>query len=124
MKNRPLYQIALFLFIIFNAIFVLGKAYLIQWELKPIFLNIVNAMLCCMCFVTYFRLKNIDEQSPQSMVRTVMMGTILKLFVFAGAALLYATQKKASPVGIPNLIVAMGMYLIYTYIEIKPLLKK
>lgn len=124
MKNRPLIQITLSVFILFNAIIILGKEYLIQLDLKPMFLTIVNIMLFLMSLVNHIRLKNMDQQSSQTMVRNVMMGTILKLFVFAGAALIYATQKKAVPVGIPTLLVSMGLYIVYTYIEIKPLLKK
>lgn len=124
MKNRPLFQITISVFTILSALFILGKYFLIQWDFKPLFLIIVNIMLFLMSLLAHFRLKNIDQQSPQTMVRNVMMGTILKLFVFAGAALIYATQKKAAPVGIPTLLVSMAMYIIYTYIEIKPLLKK
>jgi hypothetical protein len=51
------------------------------------------------------------------MVRSVMTGAMLKFIIFGGAALWYAIQKKA-PIGNYNLMIAMVLYLLYTWIEI------
>jgi Na+/phosphate symporter len=52
-----------------------------------------------------------------------MVGTLLKMLVFAGAALIFATKSKIA-VGIPTLLVSMALYLIYTWLEIKWTQKK
>ena len=59
-----------------------------------------------------------DDKNPHAMIRSVMVGTLLKMLIFAGAALAYATQTKI-PVGIPTLLVSMALYLIYTWLEIR-----
>ncbi len=71
-----------------------------------------------MSIYNFIRLRNVDEAKPSAMVRSVMVGTLLKMVIFAGAALAYATQKKA-PVGYPTLLSSMGLYLIYTWLEIR-----
>ncbi|MEK0422620.1 MAG: hypothetical protein RLZ95_530 [Bacteroidota bacterium] len=70
-----------------------------------------------MSVYNYFRLRKMDNSNPNAMVRSVMTGTLLKMVIFAGAALGYASQKK-SPVGYPTLLASMGLYLVYTWIEI------
>lgn len=57
------------------------------------------------------------------MVQSVMLGTIIKMMVFAVAALLYAKQQKG-PVGLNSLLISMGLYMAYTYLEIQWSLKK
>ena len=63
-------------------------------------------------------IRKIDFNNPRSVVNSVMIGTLLKMVIFAGAALAYATQKKA-PIGMPTLLSSMGLYLIYTWLEIR-----
>ena len=81
------------------------------------FIIVVNGILFVLALINYFRLSKLDRNNPNAMVRSMMSGTMIKFIVFGGAALWYATQKKA-PIGIYNLLIAMGLYLWYTWIEI------
>ena len=47
-----------------------------------------------------------------------MIGTLLKMVVFVTVAMFYTIQVKV-PVGMPTLLGSMGLYLFYTWIEIK-----
>jgi hypothetical protein len=85
--------------------------------INSMFIIVVNFMLLIMALFNFKRISEVDLKNPNAMVRSVMMGTMLKFIVFGGAALWYATQKKA-PIGTNNLFIAMGLYLIYTWIEI------
>lgn len=85
--------------------------------INSMFFIVVNCMLFIMALFNFKRISEVDLKNPNAMVRSVMMGTMLKFIVFGGAALWYATQKKA-PIGTNNLFIAMGLYLIYTWIEI------
>jgi hypothetical protein len=85
--------------------------------INSMFIVVVNFMLLIMALFNFKRISEVDLKNPNAMVRSVMMGTMLKFIVFGGAALWYATQKKA-PIGTNNLFIAMGLYLIYTWIEI------
>ena len=75
------------------------------------FVIVVNTMLLIMSLVNYYRIQKMDPTNANAMVRSVMLGTLLKMAVFAVAALIYATQKKG-PVGIPTLLVSMGIYML------------
>jgi hypothetical protein len=108
----------LFLFVFANTVLIFAYSYngvSTSFNLK--FIMVVNLMLFSMSIYNYIRLRRMDASKPSAMVRSVMVGTLLKMVIFAGAALAYATQKKA-PVGYPTLLSSMGLYLIYTWIEI------
>jgi hypothetical protein len=77
------------------------------------FILVVNTMLLFMAIVSYYRIKNMDKNNANAMVRSVMMGTLLKMGVFAIAALVYAKTQNTK-VSIPTLLIAMGLYLLYT----------
>jgi hypothetical protein len=81
------------------------------------FVLIVNGILLFMALFNFKRISQVDLSKPNAMVRSVMTGTMIKFIIFGGAALWYATQKKA-PIGNLNLIIAMGLYLMYSWIEI------
>ena len=81
------------------------------------FIIIVNSILFILALFNYKRISQVDLSKPNAMVRSVMTGTMIKFIVFGGAALWYATQKKA-PIGSMNLLIAMGLYLLYTWLEI------
>jgi hypothetical protein len=87
------------------------------------FIIVVNTMLIFMAFLSYIRILKMDLNNPNAMVRSVMMGTLLKMGVFAIAALVYAKTQQAK-VGIPTLLVCMGIYLLYAWLEIRWVTKK
>jgi uncharacterized membrane-anchored protein YitT (DUF2179 family) len=114
----------LILFILTNIILIGCDFYFIgNTNFKFEFIMGVNLMLFVMSLFNFFRLYKLDASNPNAMVRSVMVGTLLKMLVFAGAALTYATQKKA-PVGIPTLVTSMALYLVYTWLEIQWTQKK
>ena len=109
----------LFLFVLINTLLLFGNAYFTEPNfIKFKFILVVNLMLFSLSIFNYIRLKKMDDKNPHAMVRSVMVGTLLKMLIFAGAALAYATQTKI-PVGIPTLLVSMALYLIYTWLEIR-----
>ena len=109
----------LFIFVLINALSLFGNAYFSEPTfLKFKFVMVVNLMLFGMSIFNFMRLKKMDDTNPHAMVRSVMVGTLLKMLIFAGAALAYATQTK-TPVGMSTLLVSMGLYLVYTWLEIK-----
>lgn len=110
---RPVFA----LFFAVFALVLLQQKLAIQLPINGIFVMVVNAMLFSMALFNFKRISQVDVNNPNAMVRSVMTGTMLKFIVFGGAALWYATQKKA-PIGTNNLFIAMGLYLVYTWIEI------
>ena len=109
----------LILFILVNSLLLFSNS---NWSttilFKFKFIMAVNVMLFAMSIFNFFRLKKMDATNPHAMIRSVMVGTLLKMLIFAGAALAYATQIK-TPVGMPTLISSMALYLLYTWLEIR-----
>jgi len=81
------------------------------------FILVVNGILFMIAFFNFKRISQVDLSKPNVMVRSVMTGAMLKFIIFGGAALWYVIQKKA-PIGNYNLMIAMALYLLYTWIEI------
>jgi hypothetical protein len=107
-------------FALFFAVFTLSlllqnMPFLIAINTK--FILVVNCILFLIAFFNFKRISQVDLSKPNVMVRSVMTGAMLKFIIFGGAAIWYATQKKI-PIGNYNLMFAMVLYLLYTWIEI------
>ena len=107
-------------FALFFAVLALSLLQQNRFVLIPInshFILVVNGILFMIAFFNFKRISQVDLSKPNVMVRSVMTGAMLKFIIFGGAALWYAIQKKA-PIGNYNLMIAMALYLLYTWIEI------
>jgi hypothetical protein len=113
-KSLPI----LFVFIVVNLFGILVHKGFLPTALKMNFLLVVNGMLLLMYFFNLIRTSKLDHTNPNAMVRSVMIGTLLRMVVFIGVALAYTTQIK-QPVGMPTLLASMGLYLLYTWLEVK-----
>jgi len=112
-KFRPVF--ALFFAVFTIALLLLNSPLLVR--VNGFFILVVNGILFVLALINYLRLSKLDRNNPNALVRSMMSGTIIKFIVFGGAALWYALQKKA-PIGTYNLLIAMGLYLWYSWIEI------
>ncbi len=117
MSRKQLIPI-LFLFVLTNTILLFSQSYFgVATAFKFKFIMVVNLMLFSLSIFNFIRLHKMNANQPSAMVRSVMVGTLLKMVIFASAALVYAKQTKV-PVGFPTLLTSMGLYLIYTWLEI------
>lgn len=117
MSRKQLIPI-LFLFVLTNTTLLFAQSYFgVDTPYKFKFMMVVNLMLFTLSILNFIRLRKMDVNQPSAMVRSVMMGTLMKMMIFATAALIYAKQTKV-PVGFPTLLISMGLYLIYTWLEI------
>jgi predicted ABC-type exoprotein transport system permease subunit len=112
-KFRPVF--ALFFAVFTIALLLLNSPLLVR--VNGFFILVVNGILFVLALINYLRLSKLDRNNPNALVRSMMSGTMIKFIVFGGAALWYALQKKA-PIGTYNLLIAMGLYLWYSWIEI------
>jgi hypothetical protein len=120
--------ITLLLFVAFNFLFtsldrMSENTFIHSLALKRNFLLIVNTMLAALSLVNFFRIQKMSATNPSAMVRSVMVGTLLKMMFFAIAALVYA-KTQTTKVGVPTLLASMIMYVIYTWSEIQWATKK
>ena len=91
--------------------------------IKLSFILVVNLLLFVLALFNFWRILKMDLSKPNQMVQSVMMGTLVKMMIFAIAALIYSRQN-LGPVGLITLFISMGIYLMYTFLEIQWTLKK
>lgn len=111
------------LFICLNAIGLFCVNFFPIVGVKFSFILVVNLMLFALSLFNFWRIQKMDARKPNQMVQSMMMGTLIKMMIFAIAALIYSRQH-LGPVGFTTLLISMGLYLIYTYLEIQWSLKK
>lgn len=111
-KFRPI--LALFFAVLAIALLFQKMSFATQFNGN--FIMVVNGILFVLALINFLRVSKVDLNNPNAMVRSMMSGTMIKFIVFGGAALWYALQKKA-PIGTYNLLISMGLYLSYSWIE-------
>ncbi len=111
------------LFVLMNTIGLFCIYFFPIKGIKLSFILVVNLMLFVLALFNFWRIQKMDLSKPNQMVQSVMMGTLVKMMIFAIAALIYSRQN-LGPVGLITLFISMGIYLIYTFLEIQWTLKK
>lgn len=116
---RPL----ILVFIFFTAFFISGKSWL---DKKGVDQNvlIIGNLLLFLISLTAFLITNkaLTSSNPQAFVRAMYGSFIIKFFVLAITAFVYIMVAKKN-VNKPALIACAGLYIIYTGIETRALMK-
>jgi hypothetical protein len=94
-----------------------------KWGADQNVLIIGNVLLFLITFVSYLiAVKGMNNKNPHAFVRSAYGSIMVKLFVCIIAAVIYiATYKKE--LNKPALFTLMGLYLLYTFIEVSVLTK-
>ncbi|HVG42584.1 MAG TPA: hypothetical protein VM888_13310 [Chitinophagaceae bacterium] len=110
-------------FIILNTLFITGTSMLNRWNADKEVLIFGNILLFA---VTFFSLivarKGLQSTNPHAFVRAVYSSILLKLFVCMIAAFIYISIFKQD-LNKPAFFTLMGLYLVYTFIEVAILTK-
>jgi len=110
-------------FIFLNVFFLLNQSWLAQKNLDQNVLIIGNLLLFLVSLVTFLiTRKSLQSKNPNSFVRAMYGGFIVKFFVVAIAAFIYIMMAKKN-VNKPALFTCMGLYIIYTFFEVSALLR-
>ena len=119
-RNRsPLFPIIIF-FILLNALFLAGKNFLERSGFDQSVLIMVLFAATLVSFV--FAKQGLRSENPQAFVRSVYMSIMIKLFICVIAALIYIFLFRKN-LNRPALFICMGLYLVYTFIEVSVLTK-
>lgn len=114
---RPL----LILFILLNLFFLLGRSWLKKKGVDADVVIIGNSLLMLLMYVSYqMTVKSLSSTNPQHFVRAVYGSFLLKFFVLAIAAFIYIMVVREK-VNKPGLIVCLGLYVVYTVLEVRGL---
>ena len=116
---RPL----LIVFALFNGFFITGKSWLEKNGIDQNVFILGNLILFAVSLSAFLiTSKAFRSPNPQAFVRAMYGSFIIKFFVVAIAAFVYIMVAKKS-VNKPALIACAGLYIIYTSIETKALMK-
>jgi hypothetical protein len=121
-QNKAYFPIIL-LFIIFNGLILTAKNFLERYGIDREFLIWANLFLFLVSIAGFFlQHKGLRSPNPQAFVRAMYASMMVKLFVTMAAVLIYFFMVRSN-LNKPGLFTAMGLYIIYTVVEVRSLMK-
>ena len=110
-------------FIALNGFFISGKNMLSRWGVDQEVVIYGNLLLFLITLFSWLLAqRGLKNPNPHAFIRSVYMSVMLKLFVCMIAAFIYISINKAR-LNKPGLFTCMGLYLVYTFLEISLLMK-
>jgi hypothetical protein len=106
-----------------NGLFLFGKNMLRDWGVDQEVLIMGNTLLFIITFLSYvMALNGLKNPNPHAFVRSVYGSIMIKLFLCIIAAFIYIAIHKKN-INKPALFICMGLYLVYTFLEVSILMK-
>ena len=113
----------LMLFVITNSFFFSGKNILARWHADQDVLIVGNILLFGITLISFFLAqRGMNHSNPNVFIRAVYASVMIKLFVCMIAAFVYISINKTG-LNKPALFTCMGLYLLYTFMEVGALMK-
>ena len=110
-------------FIVLKGFFISGKNMLQRWNVDQDVVIIGNTLLFLITLFSYLlALRGLNHSNPHVFFRSVYVSVMLKLFVCIIAAFVYISMYKNN-LNKPALFTCMGLYLVYTFLEVSVLMK-
>ena len=111
------------IFVILNGFFIAGKSMLARWGVDQEVVIIGNLLLFVISIVSFLLgLRGLKNPNPHAFVRSVYTSMMLKLFICIIAAFIYISMYRDN-INKPALFTCMGLYLLYTFVEVSILTK-
>ncbi len=122
-NNRgPLFPIIIF-FVLLNALFIADKNFLERHGFDQSILIIGNIILFGATLLSFvLATRGLKSVNARAFVRSVYVSIMVKLFICVIAALIYIFIFRKN-LNKPSLFACMGLYLVYTFIEVSVLTK-
>lgn len=116
--SKPIVPLFIF-FMLVNIFCTASKSWLAARNINPLVLGFGNIILFILSLAVYLiQKKAMQNSNPQVFVRSVMLGTFIKLMVIAIAVMIYivvAGEKRS----VYAIIASMGLYVVYTVLEVR-----
>ncbi len=107
------------MFIILNGVLIALQHKLENKNIKIDVVLIANLLLFGVSMLNiWFQMKSLRNPNSAAVIRGLMAGTFIKLFVLASTAMIYlvaAGQNRS----VNSVFVAMGLYILYTWLEVR-----
>lgn len=122
-ERKRLYIPLVVVFGLVNALVFLFKDFLHQQNFNLEFILISNLLLFIIVFISVVvQLKTIQSANNLAFIRGVYTSMIIKMFVCMIAIFIYIFAMSGK-VNQPGLFISMGLYILYTAIEVRGLMK-
>lgn len=113
----------IFLFVIVNVFFLIGKTILEKWNIDQNVFVFGNLILFFVTFLSFWLgWRGLNTSNPVAVVRSVYASFMVKFFVCIIAAFVYILMAKKN-LNKPGLIACMIFYFVYTFLEVSILMK-
>ena len=114
---------AIMIFLVLNSGLLIMMNRLEDWGFDYTVLVFGNLMIFGISFLSYWMaVKGLTTKNNHAFFRWVYGSIMTKLFLLAGAAFIYIVLNKKE-VNKPSLFFCMGLYIIYTFIEVSALMR-
>src|SRR5688500_7401441 len=121
-RVKPLVPLIVF-FLILNGFFIGARGLLEKWGADYEVLIIGNVVVLVSPLISFLiARKGLAHANPHAFVRSIMGSMMIKMFVFIILAFIYIASLKKN-LNKPALFTLMGLYLVYTFIEVSILTK-
>jgi hypothetical protein len=122
-KGYKMFTPLFVLFICINALIFIFRSFLEAHGFAIIFLAAANMLLFCVSFSGFFlQLRGLRSSKIHGLISGVYASLLIKIFIVIIALALYLFITKGK-VNKPSLFASMAFYILYTFIEVKQLLK-
>ena len=111
------------LFILINALAFIFKTFLHNQGFEIKFLLTANLLLFCLSLLAFFiQMRGLKSTNINAFIRSVYASLLVKIFIviIALAVYLFITKGKINR---PSLFTSMALYILYTFIEVRQLMK-
>ena len=114
---------AIMIFLVLNSGLLIMMNRLEDWGFDYAVLVFGNLLIFGISFLSYWMaVKGLTTKNNHAFFRWVYGSIMIKLFLLAGAAFIYIVMNKKE-VNKPSLFFCMGLYIVYTFIEVSALMK-
>lgn len=111
------------LFVLLNSLLLVFGSRLRAAGIDPDVVLVTNVLLFVITLANlYFLARSIAGGNPQAVVRGMMAGSLLKLFLLAAAFFIYLMIVKEKR-NAPAVYIGMGLYSVYTWLEVRTALR-
>ena len=122
-KLRGFLPVILF-FVVLNSIFIAGRSMLEDRGVDQEVLLLGNGLIFLITLVSYLvAQRGLHHPNPNVFMRTVMGSIMIKMFLLVIVAFIYIAMYKKD-LNKPALFISMGLYLVYTFMEVSALMKR
>ena len=121
-NRHPLFPIIIF-FVMLNILFIADKNFLERHGFDQSVLIIGNLILFGATLLSFvLATRGLKSENARAFVRSVYVSIMVKLFICVLTALIYIFIFRKN-LNKPSLFACMGLYLVYTFIEVSVLTK-